>query len=68
MQWLPVHSSNVSRIAYESGTLLVQFHNGSTYQYDGVPFEVWEEFMSASSKGQFVWQRLRGKYPYHRIG
>ncbi len=62
-------SSNVARISYEktSSTLEVEFHNGSIYQYYDVESNVWEDFKSASSKGQFIHQYLKSKYRYARV-
>lgn len=62
-------SSNVARISYDSSssTLEVEFLNGSIYQYYDVPQNVWEDFKSASSKGQFIHQHLRGQYRYARV-
>lgn len=65
----PVDSSNVADVGYdlETATLEVGFLNGSVYQYYDVPDEVYHEFMMAASKGQFVWQYLRGQYEYERV-
>lgn len=54
-------SSNVERFAYDYDESIqyVQFHNGSIYGYDVGP-EVFEAMDRAVSKGQFVWQHLRG--------
>ena len=62
-------SSNVARISYDntSSTLEVEFLNGSIYQYYVVPQNVWEDFKSAGSKGQFIHQHLKGLYRYARV-
>lgn len=62
-------SSNVARISYDSSssTLEVEFLNGSVYQYYSVPQNVWEDFKSAGSKGQYIHQYLKGQYRYARI-
>lgn len=51
------------------GTLLIQFlaqgpngtrqGPGSTYQYFGVPAQLFQKFRKASSKGRFVWDNIR---------
>ena len=66
----PVASSNVAAIGYEAETctLFVRFNDGSLYKYDDVSLETYRSFISASSKGRFVWRQLRDKYPYSRIG
>ena len=65
-----VTSSNVAAIGYEDDTrcLFVRFNDGGLYRYEGVSLETYQAFMSAPSKGRFVWRQLRGKYPYSRIG
>jgi hypothetical protein len=62
-------SSNVARISYDetSSTIEVEFHNGSTYQYYEVGSNVWQDFKTAPSKGQFIHQYLKGKYRYARV-
>jgi hypothetical protein len=62
-------SSNVARISYDelSSTLEVEFNNGSIYQYYDVGMEVWQDFKSAPSKGQFIHQNLKGQFRYARV-
>lgn len=62
-------SSNVSRISYEesSSTLEIEFTNGSIYQYYDVGVNVWDDFKSAPSKGQFIHLKLRGLHRYARV-
>ena len=49
-------------------TLELEFQDGSVYQYYGVPEFLHEQFMQASSKGQFLNQYIRNAYPYSRVG
>ena len=49
MNMIPVSSSNISSIGYQSGTLYVSFHSGGLYAYSGVPESIYRELMSASS-------------------
>nr|WP_203729905.1 KTSC domain-containing protein [Streptomyces sp. SID12501] len=46
----------MASVGYESnsGTLEVQFRNGSTYQYAGVPEAVFSGLMNAASKGRYL--------------
>ena len=39
---------------------------GSSYVYYGVPQEVWEMLVEASSKGRYFWYYIRGSYNYSR--
>lgn len=73
MEFVPlveVESSNVRAIGYDADIerLYVQFKKSGLYQYANVSEAVYRSFLTAPSKGQFVWQRLRGHYPYERIG
>lgn len=67
MRMTLVSSSNVSSIGYENKTLEVHFHSGGIYQYHGVPEAIYRAFLMASSKGQFVHQNLKDKYPTTRL-
>ena len=65
-----VVSTNIRAIGYDSAsqTLELEFQDGSVYQYYGVPEFLHEQFMQASSKGQFLNQYIRNAYPYSRVG
>lgn len=56
-----VGSEAITEVAYddEQGTLMVTFQNGRTYAYSGVPTSVYNELMQASSKGQFIAERIK---------
>ena len=62
-----VKSSNVFAIGYneETGTLQVEFKNGSVYEYYEVPENVFVTFMNAESKGRFI--RNLYKYKYREV-
>jgi uncharacterized protein len=64
MNRTPVSSSNISSIGYDAGalTLEVEFIGGSIYQYFDVPETVYEEFMRAGSKGQFLHENIKNNY------
>lgn len=68
MQMTPVVSSNVDSIGYENETLYVRFKNGSLYLYENVPSYQYDALMSASSKGSYLAQNIKGHYSYARIG
>lgn len=56
-----VGSEAITEIAYDDGqsTLMVTFKNGRAYAYSGVPTSVYNELMQASSKGQFITERIK---------
>lgn len=65
----PVDSSNVAEIGYddEEMVLYVRFNKGALYFYEGVPPDVWDEFVYTESKGRFIHTHLKDRYPYGRI-
>lgn len=69
MEWQETpESSNLSRIGYDSGNqiLMVQFKNGSLYNYYDVPDQVYQGMRIAPSKGQYLAQNIKGSYRYAR--
>ena len=52
----PVDSSNIAAIGYdvENQTAYVQFLNGSTYAYKGVPEHEFENLRTAPSVGSYL--------------
>jgi hypothetical protein len=69
MNRTPVSSSSIVSIGYDPGTLTleVEFTGGSVYQYFGVPETVYQEFIRASSKGQFLHANIKDNYRYTRM-
>ncbi|MBI3241558.1 MAG: KTSC domain-containing protein [Chloroflexi bacterium] len=69
MRLIIVESSLIYAIGYDAGTkvLEVVLKNELTYQYDGVPPEVHEQFMQAESKGKFFVGNVRDAYPCYQV-
>ena len=69
MDRTPVVSSNLKSVGYNVDTkiLEIEFHNGSVYQYYGVPLNVYEGLMKAPSHGKFFHVYIRNVYRYRRI-
>ncbi|MEV5354646.1 KTSC domain-containing protein [Streptomyces sp. NPDC052693] len=70
MQRISVVSSNLASVGYEpdSGTLEVQFRNGSVYRYAGVPAGVHSGLMNAASKGGYLHTFVKeAGYPVVRV-
>ena len=59
---IPVGSSAIAAVGYDGYTLTVEFRNGRIYDHPGVPHEVFEGLMQASSKGAYYNQHIRGRY------
>ena len=65
----PVTSSNIAAIGRDeaTGVMVVNFTNGGSYQYRGVPVSVFNEFLAAESKGKFFASQIKGKYEGSRL-
>lgn len=64
-----VWSSDVESIGYDDSAeeLYVTYIKGGTYIYSGVPRVIYDEFLNAPSKGQFVKQQVKDAgFPYRR--
>ena len=62
-----VDSSNISAVGYDERLkkLHIEFSSG-TYMYHDVPKDVYEDLLSAPSKGKFVHKSIRGTYDYSK--
>lgn len=67
MNLTSVVSTNIAKIGYEKGNLLVEIKGGNQYRYDEVPESVYQSFMSAPSKGKFFSANIKGKYATTKI-
>jgi hypothetical protein len=70
MSWIATpESSNIAGFDYskEMQVLTVEFKNGGRYNYYDVPEIVFERMKSASSKGQYLVQNVKGVYRYARV-
>lgn len=70
MDRVAVSSSNIASIGYDpdSQTLEVEFHSGGVYQYFQVPTSIHDDFLNASSKGQYLSQNIKNRFPYNQVG
>lgn len=60
---IEVNSSNVAAIGFDGGVLTVKYKNNRTYQYHGVPEDVFNEVLKAESVGQALAEKIKGQYP-----
>ena len=60
MEMIPVSSSNIGAIGYDDNQslLVIEFLNGSAYEYYSVPSYVFDEFLNSGSKGQYANQNI----------
>lgn len=63
-QAIKVESSTIDEMYYDllERKLIVTFKNGSKYQYDGVPEDVFKELISTESIGKYFASNIRNKY------
>jgi hypothetical protein len=66
----PIASTNVLSVGYDepSQTLEVEFSNGTVYQYYNVGQSVFDSFMQAPSKGQFLNLNIKNAFAFSRVG
>ena len=65
-----VDSSSIEAVGYdkENMELHVRFlESGATYVYRNVPREVFDELMTADSKGSHFNREIRNTYEFHKL-
>lgn len=64
----PVESSCIASLGYAEATrtLGVEFKSGAVHHYSGVPWEIYESLMAATSKGAYLNRFIKGRYPEAR--
>jgi len=68
MEFKAVVSSNVQGVAYDedASELYVEFKGGARYKYRGVPKDIYEGLLDASSPGGYMNDYVKGVYPHSR--
>lgn len=69
MELVSVDSSMIQAVGYDSTSeeLEVLFNSGKTYRYKGVPRTVYEELLTADSKGQYMRANVIGVYLDYQV-
>jgi hypothetical protein len=65
-----VQSSDLASVGYDEQSLIleIEFNAGNVYQYFGVPKDIYDGLLSASSKGKYFHQYIKkGGYSYSKI-
>lgn len=63
-----VESTALEDVAYgQRPTLTIRFRNGRTYEYYGVPEQLYTGLIAADSKGRFFNAHIRNRFPYQQI-
>lgn len=60
-------SLNAATYQDQSAFLELEFRGGVRYRYRGVPEKVYQELLSAESKGRYFNQHIRNRFPYAKI-
>jgi len=65
----PVESKNILSVGYNANnrTMRIEFKQNAFYDYMDVPPEVFQQIMSAQSKGTFFHSAVKGKYDFLKI-
>lgn len=61
LDFIPVKSSNISEIAYdpERVQMHVKFTNSGHYEYDAVPYTLFNQLLKAESVGKFFNENIK---------
>lgn len=69
-QYKQTASNHIDAIRYheEDRILTIRFYNGAVYEYLGVPLGDYEAMLQAPSHGAYLWDNIRGVFPYRQLG
>jgi hypothetical protein len=64
-----VQSSNIVRTQYDTITkkMIAEFKNGIRYEYEDVPHQMYTEFRSAPSQGNYFNIRISKNHKYKKL-
>lgn len=64
-----IKSSNIKSATYNTETTLltIVFNNGSIYEYENVPWELFTKFRMADSQGAFLNANIKNKYSFKKF-
>jgi lysyl-tRNA synthetase class 2 len=64
-----ISSSNLKSAKFntEDETLLMEFNNGSIYEYEKVPWELFTKFRMAESQGSFFSKNISRTFKYKKV-
>lgn len=67
MEWISLKSNSLSKIRYREDVLEVEFSNGQTYVYGGVPGHVFDGLKRAESSGKYFNEKIKGQFKYSKV-
>ena len=67
-EFITVESSVIKNVWYKPSlnSLVVDYNNGSSYEYLDVPYFVFEGFRSAESKGRFINRHVKARFEFKK--
>lgn len=69
MDRLLVNSTNIVSVGYDAAAkaLEVEFQSGKVYQYLDVPEPIYQDLMTASSKGEFFHDNILKEFDFREV-
>ena len=60
----PVTSSRIASVGYhyQMCLLVIEFKNGSVYEYEDVPYDIYETLIESKSLGTYFHKRIRDEF------
>jgi len=64
-----IQSTNVVKTEYDTLTkkLVVEFKNGTKYEYDEVPHQIYTQFRMSESQGKFFSSKIAKSFKYKKL-
>jgi len=64
-----IESTNIVRTEYDTTTkkMIAQFKNGTRYEYEDVPHNVYTKFRMAESQGKYFTTDISKKFKYKKV-
>ena len=69
MERASINSTMITSIGYDSstGTLEIEYKDGSVWQYYDFPETMWNEFQYAESQGKYWHRNIKGRFVEARV-
>ncbi len=64
-----IESSNLAKTEYDSETkkMIAEFKNGTRYEYDEVPHNIYVKFRMSESQGKYFNSEISKKFKYKKL-
>ena len=64
-----INSSNIVRTEYDTAdkTMIAEFKNGTRYEYEDVPHNIYAEFRLSESQGKYFNSKISKVYKYKKL-